>query len=216
MDVEEVMSAIKSRECSDDVLVTLYGYQVQLYAFFGDHQSCADLAIEHGNLMLTAMPSFVIAAIAPFYMAISLCHVARSSKQRKYRRQARKMYSIIKGYVRNGNPNVRHHMTMIEAELTVVQGDFHLASAKYESAGIVAARSGFIHDAALVNERYGEFLLEYMSNRVDGAYRLDQAIKFWLEWGAQRKVDILRQEHSHLWQTPSEICVGAIGIENPL
>jgi hypothetical protein len=70
---------------------------------------------------------------------------------------------------------------------------------------VMAARGGFVHDAALANERYGEFLLHDMSDKREALFRFEEAIKFYSDWGASKKVELLREQYSDLWQTPTEI-----------
>jgi hypothetical protein len=58
----------------------------------------------------------------------------------------------------------------------------------------------------LANERYADFLLHHMSeNKEEAEYRLEEAIRFYSEWGAARKVDILRHSHPEIWPMPKSI-----------
>jgi hypothetical protein len=59
----------------------------------------------------------------------------------------------------------------------------------------MAARGGFTQDAALANERCGEFILSVLSDKDEGRYYLEQAIKFYSDWGATKKVEMLQDEY---------------------
>ena len=74
---------------------------------------------------------------------------------------------------------------------------------------MLAGRGGFVQDAALANERYGEFLLEDMYDREEAAFRFQEAIKLYLEWEARAKAELLSDKYEYLWSTPSkEISTG--------
>ena len=48
---------------------------------------------------------------------------------------------------------------------------------------------------SLANERYGEFLLSVRDDKEGAACCIEKAIQFYQEWGAVRKVDLLRKQH---------------------
>jgi hypothetical protein len=63
----------------------------------------------------------------------------------------------------------------------------------------MAARGGFVHDAANANERYAEFLLHDRADKKVVVFRIEEAIKFYSVWGASKKVDLLHEQYSDLW-----------------
>jgi hypothetical protein len=63
-----------------------------------------------------------------------------------------------------------------------------------ELAVTLAARGGFLQDAGLANERYADFLLRDVPDEDEAAHRMEEAIRFYGNWGAARKVDRLRVE----------------------
>lgn len=62
----------------------------------------------------------------------------------------------------------------------------------YQKAVALAARGGFLQDAGLANERYADFLWRDVSDKDEAAHRIEEAIRFYGDWGAARQVDRLR------------------------
>lgn len=59
----------------------------------------------------------------------------------------------------------------------------------------LSIRAGFIQDAALTSERFAEYLLEVKD--VDGAsYQMGEAVRYYREWGALRKVSMLEEKYA--------------------
>ena len=137
-----------------------------------------------------------------FLKGISLFAMARKTRKRKYTNLAKKSLASIKDWAEKGNPNVKHCESLLEAELAALNGRKHVAKKHYEVAAILAGRGGFVRDAALANERYGEFLLEDMCDREDAAFRFQEAIKLYLEWEARAKAELLSAKYGYLWSTP--------------
>jgi hypothetical protein len=73
----------------------------------------------------------------------------------------------------------------------------------------MALRQGFIHDAALANERYGDFLLFEVGDREEAVSRLEEVVKLYEEWEARAKANRLLQKYKELWNFPSTVvCSG--------
>ncbi len=89
----------------------------------------------------------------------------------------------------------------MEDKLAEHKGQKHEEKKHYEKAEMLAGRGGFVKDAALANERYGEFLLEDMSDRKEAAFRFQEAIKLHLEWEAQAKAELLSAKYEYLWSS---------------
>jgi hypothetical protein len=81
--------------------------------------------------------------------------------------------------VRKGNPNVIHCNPLLDAERAALDGKSKAAHEHYQSAVTMAACGEFVHDAALANERYVEFLLHDMSDKKVAVFRIEEAIKFY-------------------------------------
>ena len=172
-------------------------FQSVLNVFFGDHRTGAEVAMSKGKNLARVVHSHLLAATDPFYRGISLFDMARKTKKILYRIRAHKVARTIKGWVRKGNPNVKHLDVFLDAEASALAGNTEKTRKFYEKSVVVAARGGFVQHAALANERYGEYLLHEMKLQEDAAYRFDEAIKFYSEWGSC-KAEMLREKYADL------------------
>lgn len=86
-----------------------------------------------------------------------------------------------------------HYDRLIDAEKAALGGKSKTAERRYQSAVALAACGGFVHDAALANERYGEFLLRDTSDKQDAVLRFEDAMQFYSEWDASNKVELMRE-----------------------
>ena len=81
---------------------------------------------------------------------------------------------------------------IFDAEQAALDGKRKRAEDSYHQAITAAARMGHLHHAAVYNELYAEFLW-YGCNEVEEAkYRWEESIRFYEEWGAPGKADLLR------------------------
>ena len=179
-------------------------YKSQLYAWFGHHECGAEQAMARGALH-TLLPGSPVAVTDSFYRAISLFAMARKTKKRKYLRPAKKCLATIKDWSKQGNCNVYHFLPFLEAELAAYHGRLNVAEKNYKLAIQMASRAGFAQDAALANERYGEFLLQDVCNREAAAVHLRQAVSLYREWGAVRKIELLQTKYYDLFPLPVQI-----------
>jgi hypothetical protein len=187
------------------LVAVIRSLQSQLYAIFGEHEKGALLAIQKGDSYAKANPGHLTIMADTFARGISLYAMARETKIRLFKKHASKVHRTIKKWRRNGNPNVGHYEKILNAELAALQGNVDAAEGWYQSAVVLASRSGFVRDAALANERYGEFLLNDRHNASEAVYKFEEACKLYAEWGAYRKVDAVREKYASLWPRPTEI-----------
>ena len=140
--------------------------------------------------------------------------MARKTKKRKYRATAKKVHALVKLWASKGNPNVNHHGSFLNAEAAALEWDVDGAEGWYQSAILLALDGGLIQDAALANERYGEFLLNERKESEKATFKLEEAMRLYGEWGAAKKVELLREQYKYLWPKPLEITVAFIEMED--
>ncbi|CAB9499778.1 Transcriptional regulator [Seminavis robusta] len=172
-------------------------HQNHLYAVFGEHQLGAKLALSKDDI-LPANPGTPYVVMDTFYCAVSLFAMARKTKRRKYVARAKKLKSKIDGWAKDGDPNVVHFHMFLEAESSALKGKPKEAATRYEAAIVTSSRHGFIQDAAMANERLGEMLETELKDESSAAFRFQEAIRLYGEWGAQRKVMVTREQKAHL------------------
>ena len=129
--------------------------------------------------------------------------MARKARWSKYARTGNRLRKRIASWVKSGNPNVKHYECFLEAEHTALKGRKTAAKEKYEDAIKMAARTGHLHHAALFNERFADFLKHTMLDEGESSYRLKEAIRWYDEWGAKRKVEMLTEELEKREQHPA-------------
>jgi hypothetical protein len=201
LDLEEFFH----RGDSQILVASIQAQQSHMYAIFGEHKKGADLSISNGYDMATLSVGSPMYQVSLFFGGISSFEMARKTKERKYKKNANKIHSTIKSWVRKGNPNALRYDRLLDAEKAAIDGKSKAAHNHYQSAVVLAARGGYVNDAALANERYGEYLLHVMLDKQAAVFRLEEAIKFYSEWGALKKVELLREQYADLWQKPTEI-----------
>jgi hypothetical protein len=131
-----------------------------------------------------------------FTKGISLFAMARKTRKRKYKVHARRIRSLLQSWEKSGNPNVVHYLLLLDAEWAALRGEKEDAIRFYKDAVTVSARRGFLQGAALANERFASFLLSDCNDKEEADYRIEQAVRFYSDWGANRKVVRLQQERS--------------------
>jgi hypothetical protein len=179
----------------------LQGY---VYTVFGEHQKGAELATGIGaHGLMNAMPGSSLAYLDAMVKGLSCIAVARQFKKdgvttfRKYIRLAKAMLKKVNKWVLQGNPNVLHLKALFEAEFNAWRGMNGKALAKYHQAIVISARSGLLMDAGICSERMADFLLE-IGQSDDAAFRLNQAVLYFLDVKATQKVASLQQQYPEL------------------
>jgi hypothetical protein len=92
-----------------------------------------------------------------------------------------------------------HLGLLLDAELASLNRKKDIANTLYEETIATAARGGFVQDAALANECFAEFFFRDTKDGIEAKYRFEEAIKFYIECGAQAKAHLLRQKCTALF-----------------
>jgi hypothetical protein len=171
--------------------------------YYGDYEQCAESALEFGNGFQKAAPGGPFPAVDMFVSALSCFVMTRRTGKSRYKREAKRISTWITGWVKQGNPNARHWKALLDAEMAALKRQNKAAIKHYELAVELAIRGGFIHDAAIANERWGEFALDYLSDRKEAESRLLESLRLCREWGALGKVEKMKEKYSDLLSTSS-------------
>jgi hypothetical protein len=191
-------------------LVLVDYIQMYIYAIFGFYEKGADLALKNEGRFSKAGPGIFMNMHETFTRGLCLFGAAGISKQRKYKRAGIRVLSTIRKWVKNENPNVLHYEKLLEAELRSLNGKLDAAELLYHQALNLATRSGFIQDAAVINERCANFLMHKRKSPDDALYKMREACKLYEEWGCRPKVEMIRKEHPSLSETPSKVFIGRV------
>jgi predicted ATPase len=191
------------------VLGVFYTCQSILYMYFGEYEKGAKLAIERGDTYAKGVPAHVWIMIETFTRGMLLYVMARTTKKRIYRKEAKRVHKTIKSWVHKGNPNVKHYEMLLNAESAALSGKLDAAEGWYQSSIVSATRQGHLHESAYASERYGNFLMNERNDPEEARHKIDDAIRRYGEWGAAKKVHLLRQQYRDLWVRPSEVVFGS-------
>lgn len=194
----------KSLSDMPPAVATFRGQQAFLNVMFGNHRAGADLCISNDGFHMQVAPMNPLIQGELFMGGLSCFAMAREGKASKYVKQAKRTWKVFKEWNDKGNPYAKHSFALLDAELSALNKDQKGAVKRYQSAISFATRGGFRHDAALASERLGELALE-MGDKEEAVYRFKEAVRYYNEWGAKRKVDSLQDKHSHLWPAITEI-----------
>ena len=170
-------------------------FQMHLFARLAEYEKGAAMFASRGfdfPKANPAHPGFMDAVCSGGICAFAMTRRRKS----KYRKCALKARSLVKTWLKKGNPNVKHFDALFDAEAAALQGKQKKAEDFYRSAIAVASRGGYTHDSALANERYGDYLLTVLCDREEARYYLSAAAKLYMEWGAVAKVDRMQAQYS--------------------
>ncbi|KAL3937754.1 MAG: hypothetical protein SGBAC_007200 [Bacillariaceae sp.] len=181
-------------DCGGDPFLSgVHNYlECQLLLFYND-PSAADRAISGAEVLSKAAPGIFDIMQETFHRAISLYVAARRTKKRKYKKHAKKLRKTIRKWKQEGVPNVIYYCIFLEAENSALEGNHADAETHYKKAIQFVSRSGRVHHAALFNELYSDFLFRERNDKDEARYRIEQAIRYYEDWGALGVVARLRK-----------------------
>lgn len=171
--------------------------KMELFLYFGDFKQAADQALEMGDRFAKIFPNFVMIMKETFHRGVSLYVMARWTRERKYIKEAQQVLTTVKAWVKAGNPNVQHYLLLLSAEQSAFNRNYELADAQFVKAITMAARFGYIQDAALFNELYADFRRQggprFAITDEEVKHRTSEAIRYYDEWGASAVAKRLRE-----------------------
>lgn len=182
-------------------------YHGILFTYFGEYVHYADLVMKldhaHFQKAHVASPNNLWDT---FLKGVCCFAAAQETGKKKYAKMGQIFRAKIKSWLDVGNPNVKHYSSLLDAEAKAFNGNKFSAINNYEVAVLLAARGGYLHDAALASERLGSFYLK-LGDREEATFRIGQSIKYWREWGATAKVGHLEEKYVDLMPKPLGIVV---------
>ncbi|CAJ1958968.1 unnamed protein product [Cylindrotheca closterium] len=167
----------------------------ELLLFFSDHEARTKRLMneEKGKTYSELIQGYFPSRIETFHRGIALFATARHTRRRKHMSEAMKVRKQIAKWAKTGDPNIQHYHLLLNAEVAVLEKRFTKADALYKQAICRAARIGHIHHAALFHERFAEYRLEVRGDKDDGKYHMEQAVRYYTEWGAVGKAEELKK-----------------------
>ena len=186
-------------------------YKLHSAFYFGDYQWFVETISAKGfDYIEKALPAVYALGPFAFHCALSCFSLARQSTTRKKKekliRMANAFRKRIKGWVENGDPNVTHYESLLDAEMAYFSKKNPVAVKNYKVAILLSGRQGYVNDRALCHERFGEFHL-FEGDKDEAKYQMEQAVDLYREWGALGKVRHLKAKHKALFShIPAGVC----------
>jgi tetratricopeptide (TPR) repeat protein len=177
----------------DTFILACHNYaECQLLLFYDD-PTAADRAISGAEVLSKASPGVFDIMLETFHRGICLYVAARRTKKRKYKQHAKRIRKQIHKWKNEGVVNVVHYCIFLDAEHTALGGKYEAAETHYKKAIQFVARSGYLHHAGLFNKLYSDFLLRERNDIEEARYHLEEAIRYYTDWGALGVVERLKK-----------------------
>ena len=188
-------------------------WECYVRTMYGEHEECAKLAIKYGhNTSVKSNPgAFSISMFEVISKGVSSAIAARQTGKKSYKKIALAIHRRLKDWIDKGNPNVAHLDAFMDAQFAAMKGKNFAAIKSFQVSIVIAARGGLLLDAAMFSESFGEYLLE-RDDSEEATFRLQEAIKYYREFGAHRKVMLLEEKHGNLWPKPAFVMATDIDI----
>ena len=158
-------------------------------AYMGEYAQGAQVGLEMGSAFNESFPGSFF-GFEPMPRGLCLFAHARETGDKKYAKAASKAVSTLETWVERGAINLVHQLLLLQAEDAAYHKNSSLAKETYRKAIISAVRGGFVNNAALANERLA-FYLKEIGEVEEGRFVMQEAIRFYQDWGAKRKVNQL-------------------------
>eukprot|EP00957_Ditylum_brightwellii_P017018 1283380-Ditylum_brightwellii.AAC.1 len=111
--------------------------------------------------------------------------------------QAKSIHKELTNSLKNKNPNVLHHVSLLNAEKAVLKQKRNQDDVRkmYNDAIAMSARGGYVHDAALAQERLADYLLNIVRDLQEALYHIEGSIQRYTDWGAIGVVEYLHNKY---------------------
>ena len=138
-----------------------------------------------------------------FYISLLLLMQGRTLPKKEQRRLLKivtKYQGKLKKWALSAPMNFQHKVDLVAAETARLLGDANQAIAAYDRAITGATQQGYIHEAAIANQRAGEFYQERGNQKIAEIYLRD-AYDGYLNWGAIAIVKQLETKYPQLFSS---------------
>jgi hypothetical protein len=178
------------------VITIVNSLRMELAYLFHDYESAGTLA-ENLRDPHDVFPGFFQICRHYFFECLTSIALAKTTKLRKWKCHAVKIEKKIRKWAKSGKFNCVHMLCLLEAEMAMLKGKTKEATASYDEAIALAARSGFVQDRALAHERAALYFLD-RNDEFWASYHISRARQCYTYWGASAKVQHLEKDYPDL------------------
>jgi len=163
----------------------------ELLFWHEDYEVSAKRALQVGETHAKIAPANYWNQLESFHRAVALYASAIKTRNGKYKRVANKIRKRLTALARYENTTIQYYCLFLSAEHLALKKKHNEAKLKYEQALEEVGKLGHLHHLGLFNERYSDFLQRELKSEQESRYRLEQAIRYYRQWGAVHKVKSL-------------------------
>eukprot|EP00984_Skeletonema_dohrnii_P034357 scaffold33538_cov179-Skeletonema_dohrnii-CCMP3373.AAC.2 len=162
--------------------------KLEVFVFYQEWKEAIDLVQTAGNVRLfhSSTPTSVRYTFLEALTYVKAAQSASGWKKRQMKKCAHKTLHLIRGWAKNGNVNVVHHLFILEAELAVLDGKNKKAKESFSAAITTSSRNGFLHDRALAHELASAHF-RAQGDDYWGNYHIECSKRCYQEWGCNKK-----------------------------
>eukprot|EP00957_Ditylum_brightwellii_P110778 8449312-Ditylum_brightwellii.AAC.1 len=147
--------------------------------------------MDEKEVLLSTGPSHVTCILVKmsgrYELGAHLWHEQTKTKKKQYMAQVKRIDKELTNSLKNKNANVLHYVSLLNAEraaLTRTKNQEDDARKLYNDAISISARGGYVHDAALAQERFAGYLFNSVGDLQEAKYHLEGAIQRYTDWVA--------------------------------
>ena len=201
---------IKTNEENPMALCLFFVYKTQLAYIFGEFEQAYTFGSKAGKLLFY-ITGFISAQTGIFYAALSACEVLDPTSEHWgiVTRALNQMHQWSQG----APDNFKHKYHLLNAEIAAKKKDILLAIRCYIQAILAVRQNCFLHEKALIYERFASFWAE-QDNTELCEYYAKAAIEDYERWGATAKSRQLRQKYHNIHFEPQSQDLDLLSVIN--
>jgi predicted ATPase/serine phosphatase RsbU (regulator of sigma subunit)/tRNA A-37 threonylcarbamoyl transferase component Bud32 len=183
-------------------LGSLYSMKALLCFVFDNKKESLDIALKAEKCKASLIGTVFVSLIS-FYSSLiylSHCDDATTRKRLFLLKKAHTNQKLLKKWARYAPENFLHKWHLVEAERHRIHGNCLKAMKHYDKAVSLARKNGFTHEEALSNELAAKCFLSNGYEKTGTAY-MKEAFYLYTVWGANAKVDHLKETYTELLYT---------------
>ncbi|KAI2502357.1 PFAM Protein kinase domain [Fragilaria crotonensis] len=181
----------------------VHRYRLLLATIFGDTRAALGIIASLPPDEATCRFEYVQEAFAS---ALACTAHARADRGRKILRQAQTYVNVVLKWTKTGNVNCHDMLLLLEAEMMGIAPKYDVTKvrAAYDKAIASSSRSGYLHNAAIANEKAALFFAD-QGDTFWFYHYLEKAHEKYIEWNAWGKVRQLETRYPFLLQLDNDV-----------
>lgn len=196
----------RSEEAKDEAAIWIIHFmQLMISYFFGDYNTAAQEAeAMEAMLRLHLHPGFSSLLVAYCLALLTMANNCHGRARRELLKKVRRSMKRLEQFSSYIPENALHKLSLVQAELAVVNGDLGQARGKYLVAISLASELDDLAMRAIGCERFAVFV-KSQGDGIGALHRFQEAHEAYKKWGAIAKVKQMEKEMPELVSEESNI-----------